>query len=576
MTVDPVANFVKVRVSTGYDSSATSIILQSGDGSKVPDPASGAYNLVWWNSTDYPDPADDPYVEIVRVTSISTDTLTITRAQEGTSASNKNTASKTYKMILAPTEKLVNDLDVVSGSLSVGGVLFANSSNKIIQDNLNIFWDNTNKNLGIGTTVPFAGLSSRHGLDILGSATYQSLLLNNSGTGGNAWELISANNADTNIGGKLSFLVNNTILGVLTSDGRLGLGTISPARPLTVVGMISHQQISNNSPTVDLYHDGSIGIIRTDYAGTASYTPLTFFTSNNERMRIDTGGNVGIGTTSPLSKFNLDSDALTLSGNMTLANSIAGSNHAFQIQYRYATGECRFLNYNNSGNTFYTFYTAHSDGTNAERMRINDSGKVGIGTTVPGSLLDIHVNSTESTYPWGTSELRLTNENTTNGIFSSLDFVHGTSINGSIALKKISGNNSDFVFWTNNGSGLAEKARITGTGNVGIGTPSPNATLHVNGSVSMNITTLTGNTTLDGTYYTVLCNATSAGFTVTLPTSVGITGRIYNIKKTDSSTNTVTIATTSSQTIDSSTNRVISTQYETITVQSDGSNWYII
>lgn len=40
--------------------------------------------------TNYPDPSDDPYVEIVRVTGISTDTLTVTRAQEGTSASNKN------------------------------------------------------------------------------------------------------------------------------------------------------------------------------------------------------------------------------------------------------------------------------------------------------------------------------------------------------------------------------------------------------------------------------------------------------------------------------------------------------
>lgn len=109
--LDPVKNFAKVTVSTGYDASATSVALSSGQGSKLPNPAvDGAFNLVWWNSTDYDDPSDDPNVEVVRCTGRSTDTLTITRAQESTSASTKNTSGKTYKMILAPTAKLVTDI----------------------------------------------------------------------------------------------------------------------------------------------------------------------------------------------------------------------------------------------------------------------------------------------------------------------------------------------------------------------------------------------------------------------------------------------------------------------------------
>ncbi len=105
MSVDNAKNFAKVTVSTGYDASATSIVLSSGDGAKLP---TVPFNVVWWNSTDYADPSDDPNVEIVRVTARTTDTLTVSRAQEGTSASTKNTSGKTYKMIAGLTAKVIN------------------------------------------------------------------------------------------------------------------------------------------------------------------------------------------------------------------------------------------------------------------------------------------------------------------------------------------------------------------------------------------------------------------------------------------------------------------------------------
>jgi len=111
--LDPIKNFAKVTVSTGYDASATSIVLASGDGAKLPAPATdGAFNLVWWNSTSYPDPADDPNKEIVRCTARSSDTLTVTRAQEGTSATVKNLAGRTYKMILALTANTMSDINL--------------------------------------------------------------------------------------------------------------------------------------------------------------------------------------------------------------------------------------------------------------------------------------------------------------------------------------------------------------------------------------------------------------------------------------------------------------------------------
>lgn len=90
-------NFAKGTVSTTYDASATSIVMTTGHAALFP--TAVPFNVVWWNSTDYPDPADDPNKEIVRVTAIAGDTFTVVRGQEGTSASTKNTAAKVYKMI---------------------------------------------------------------------------------------------------------------------------------------------------------------------------------------------------------------------------------------------------------------------------------------------------------------------------------------------------------------------------------------------------------------------------------------------------------------------------------------------
>ena len=82
--------------------------------------------------------------------------------------------------------------------------------------------------------------------------------------------------------------------------------------------------------------------------------------------------------------------------------------------------------------------------------------------------------------------------------------------------------------------------------------------------------------TVTGVNYTVAANASTGALSITLPTSVGITGKVYVIKKMDSTANVVTVATTSSQTIDGATTRALSLQYDAISVQSDGANWIVI
>jgi hypothetical protein len=73
-----------------------------------------------------------------------------------------------------------------------------------------------------------------------------------------------------------------------------------------------------------------------------------------------------------------------------------------------------------------------------------------------------------------------------------------------------------------------------------------------------------------------LIDATSSNQTYTLPTAIGITGQIYVIKKIDNSVHTVTIATTSSQTVDGYNSIEFSNQYQTYQVVSNGTNWFII
>lgn len=105
---------------------------------------------------------------------------------------------------------------------------------------------------------------------------------------------------------------------------------------------------------------------------------------------------------------------------------------------------------------------------------------------------------------------------------------------------------------------------------------SPTSTLHLGGSISLPISNKTGAYTLTETDYTITADASSAGFTVTLPTAVGITGRAYVVKKVDASSNLVTVDGNGSETIDGSLTMVLGTQYESVTLQSTGTAWVII
>ena len=74
----------------------------------------------------------------------------------------------------------------------------------------------------------------------------------------------------------------------------------------------------------------------------------------------------------------------------------------------------------------------------------------------------------------------------------------------------------------------------------------------------------------------ILVDATGGARIVNLPTAVGRGEKWFTVKKVDSSSNTVTIDGSGSETIDGATTYVITNQYESITVVSDGANWLIV
>lgn len=103
-----------------------------------------------------------------------------------------------------------------------------------------------------------------------------------------------------------------------------------------------------------------------------------------------------------------------------------------------------------------------------------------------------------------------------------------------------------------------------------------NGSLFSAGSVSSGIATITSTTTLNSTHSTVLVNAATGPVTINLPTAATTTGRQYVIKKIDASANAVTIDPSGTETVDGAATRSISTQYQVVTVQSNGSAWWVL
>jgi len=184
-------------------------------------------------------------------------------------------------------------------------------------------------------------------------------------------------------------------------------------------------------------------------------TTLGLSTNGTNAVTIDASQNVGIGTTSPGAKLDLRNGTLRLStdNSRTTVYGInrgdTGSVNGMSEIEMFGSGTNGFL-----GNI--TFSTCGSDVYNAsltERMRIDYSGNVGIGTTSPAGKLAITTAATAANALVITDATNYTLEAGYGG--SGVGFIGGTA---STAL----------ALWANN----AEKARIDTSGNLLVGTTS--------------------------------------------------------------------------------------------------------
>ena len=90
-------NNAKTTLSSSFTASETT--LQVSDASKFP--TSGDFLITIWDKISYPDPSDDPNMEIVKVTTVLSDTFLVTRAQEETTAVRHSSGNVVEMLITA-------------------------------------------------------------------------------------------------------------------------------------------------------------------------------------------------------------------------------------------------------------------------------------------------------------------------------------------------------------------------------------------------------------------------------------------------------------------------------------------
>jgi Chaperone of endosialidase/Head domain of trimeric autotransporter adhesin len=115
---------------------------------------------------------------------------------------------------------------------------------------------------------------------------------------------------------------------------------------------------------------------------------------------------------------------------------------------------------------------------------------------------------------------------------------------------------------------------INTSAQVGVGTTTPNSTLDVRGSLSVGYRTFSTATSAAITDNTLVFTGTSAA-TLTLPDATACTGRVYWVKNTSSNASTLTLATTSSQTIDGLSVWTLTQTNKAVQLVSDGTNWLL-
>jgi hypothetical protein len=309
--------------------------------------------------------------------------------------------------------------------------------------------------------------------------------------------------ADTNTGiyspgaDQVAISTNGTGRLFVDASGRVGVGT-SPSYTLDVAGSTSTArlgklQILNDAPFITGANIDSGA--NTVALGSSGNAPALFFTNNTERMRLDSSGRLGLGTSSPSTTnggLDIASGGLSLiiGADGSLSSRTNATNKQARIgAYHYTNAEepvgIATVFSTASSNAIYfgggtsslnaatalEFYTAANTTTTTgtQRMVIDSSGRVGIGTTAPDTY-NADANNLVIQEASGNGGITIRTDTASAG---GLFFADGVTADGSAAtnrgMLRYDHSNDSMQFWT---AGNNERARIDSSGRLLVGTSS--------------------------------------------------------------------------------------------------------
>jgi hypothetical protein len=355
----------------------------------------------------------------------------------------------------------------------------------------------------------------------------------------------------------------------ITGTGNVGIGTATPAAkldvngtariatatgtPTTITGRSAAGDVGNVALGSGLSLTGGVlntiadnadwNLIgntgtnpATNFIGTGDAQPLVIRTSNVEQLRVTAAGDVGIGTTAPAQSLHVQGTARIATavgtpttvtgrnaagdvGNVTLGSGLSLTGGVLNT----IADNADWNLIGNTGTNPATNFIGTGDAqplvirtNNAEKLRVTAAGNVGIGTASPAFTLDVN-----GSIKANTDVLPASNGGSAT-VWNSVNSGQGAT--ELVNYKGTGGGGFQFYSLAPSvvpAAGVGELMRITGTGNVGIGTATPAAKLDVNGTAR--IATAVGTpTTVTGR------NAAGDVGNVTLGSGLALTGGVLN------------------------------------------------